>query len=123
MACVPLHMHRRRNGMGEHFLHRVEVSDNERTVAAAEVTISTRSGGTAQASLRAESGHIAPGRRASLVDAVLDLAQVWGCARLLAVLPLGDYESLERLRERCRNVSARPAGASAILEADLLPHG
>jgi hypothetical protein len=109
--------------LGEHFLHRVEVSDNDRTVAAAEVTISAGSGGIVQASLRAESGHIAPGRRASLVDAVLDLAQVQGCARLLAVLPLGDYESLQRLRERCSNVSARAAGASAILEADLLPYG
>lgn len=109
--------------MGEHFLHRVEVSDNDRTVAAAEITISTRSGGTAQASLRAESGHITPGRRASLVDAVLDLAELRGCARLMAVLPLGDCESLQRLRERCRNVSARPAGASAILEADLVPSG
>jgi hypothetical protein len=109
--------------LGEHFLHRVEVSDNDRTVAAAEVTISAGSGGTVQASLRSESGHITPGRRACLVDAVLDLAQMRGCARLLAVLPLGDHESLQRLRERCWNVSARAAGASAILEADLLPHG
>jgi len=109
--------------LGEHFLHRVEVSDNDRTVAAAEVTISAEPRGTVQASLRAESGHITPGRRASLVDAVLDLAAVSGSARLLAVLPLGDHESLQRLRERCRNVSARAAGASAILEADLLPYG
>ncbi|HTW01665.1 MAG TPA: hypothetical protein VMF87_15305 [Streptosporangiaceae bacterium] len=109
--------------MGEHFLHRVEVSDNDRTVAAAEVTISAGPGGTVQASLRAESGHISPGSRASLVDAVLDLPEVAGCARLTAVLPLGDFESLQRLRERCWNVIARPAGASAILEADLLPYG
>jgi hypothetical protein len=108
--------------LGEHFLHRVEVSDNDRTVAAAEVTIS-ESGGTVQASLRAESGHITPGRRASLVDAVLDLPEVRGCARLLAVLPLGDFESLQRVRERCWNVIARPAGSSAILEADLVPFG
>jgi hypothetical protein len=109
--------------MADHHLHHVEISDDYRTVAAAEVAISGGSGGTARASLRAESGHITPGRRACLVDAVLDLAAVRGCARLQAVLPLGDYESLQRLRERCRNVSARAAGSSAILEADLLPYG
>jgi hypothetical protein len=108
--------------MADDRLHHVEVSDNDRTVAAAEVTISGGSGGTggtARASLRAVSGHITPGRRASLVDAVLDLPAVQDCVRLMAVLPLGDHESLQRLRERCWNVSARPAGSSAILEADL----
>jgi len=105
--------------MADHHLHRVEVSDRDRTVATAEVTISGEPGGTARASLRAVSGHITPGSRASLVDAVLELAAVQDCARLHAVLPLGDHESLQRLRERCWNVSARPAGSSAILEADL----
>jgi hypothetical protein len=97
----------------------VEVSDNGRTVAAAEVIISAGSGGTARASLRAESGHIAPGRRASLVDAVLDLPAVRASARLAAVFPLGDSEILHRLEQRCRHVRAHPAGSSAIVEADL----
>jgi len=44
--------------MARQDLHRhVEISDDERTVAAAEVA-SEGSGGTARASLRAESGHI-----------------------------------------------------------------
>lgn len=105
--------------MRDQKLHHIEVSDNHRTVAAAEVAISRDCGGVARASLRAVPGHIAPGSRASLVDAVLELAAVQDCVRLLAVLPLGDHESLQRLRERCWNVSARPAGSSAILEADL----
>lgn len=71
--------------MAGHHLHQhVEVSDDGRTVAAAEVIISGGSGGTARVSLRAESGHITPGRRASLVDAVLDLPQVRESARLEA---------------------------------------
>ena len=97
----------------------VEVSDDDRTVAVAEVIISGGLGGTARASLRAESGHIAPGRRASLVDAVLDLPEVRQSARLEAVFPLGDGESLRRLEQRCADVRTRPAGSSAILEADL----
>ena len=100
-------------------LHRhVEISDDEHTVAAAEIT-SQGPGGTAWASLRAESGHITPGRRASLVDAVLDLPEVQESARLKVVFPLGDGETLQRLQERCPDVRTHPAGASAITEANL----
>ena len=105
--------------MARRELHRhVEISDDERTVAAAEVT-SQGPGGTAWASLRAESGHITPGRRASLVDAVLDLPEVQESAHLKVVFPLGDCETLQRLQERCPDIRSRPAGASAIIEANL----
>jgi hypothetical protein len=98
---------------------RVEVSDDDRTVATAEVTTFEGSGGTARVSLRAEPGHITPGRRASLVDAVLDLPEVQQSARLEAAFRLGDGESLHQLQERCEDVSTRPAGWSALLDADL----
>ena len=107
---------------GHDLYQHVEVSDDGRTVAVAEVTICGGSGGIARASLRAESGHIAPGRRASLVDAVLDLPEVRQSARLEAAFPLGDTESLHRLEQRCQDVRAHPAGSSAIVEADL-PRG
>jgi hypothetical protein len=110
--------------MAEHDRHQhVEVSDGGRTVAAAEVTTPEGSGGTARALLRAEAGHIAPGRRASLVDAVLDLPEVRESARLEAALPLGDSESLHRLQQRCEDARTHPAGSSAIVEADLPPGG
>jgi len=70
-------------------------------------------------SLRAESGHITPGRRASLVDAVPDLPQVRESARLEAAFRPGDSESLQRLQQRRANVSTRPAGWSALLDAGL----
>ncbi len=110
--------------MAGHDLHQhVEVSDDGRTVAVAEVIICGGSGGIARASLRAESGHIAPGRRASLVDAVLDLPEVRESVRLEAAFPLGDTESLHRLEQRCQDVRTHPAGSSAIVEADLPPGG
>jgi hypothetical protein len=110
----------RRHHMAEHDLRqRVEVSDDDRTVATAEVTTSEESGGTARVSLRAEPGHITPGRRASLVDAVLDLPEVQESARLEAAFQLGDGESLHRLQERCEEVSTRPAGWSALFDANL----
>ena len=104
---------------GHDLRQRVEVSDDDRTVATAEVTTSEGSGGTARVSLRAEPGHIAPGRRASLVDAVLDLPEVQESARLEAAFRLGDGESLHRLQERCEDVSTRPAGWSALVDANL----
>ena len=109
-----------RHLMAGHVLRqRVEVSDDDRTVATAEVTTSEGSGGTARVSLRAEPGHITPGRRASLVDAVLDLPEVQESARVEAAFRLGDSESLHRLQERCEDVSTRPAGWSALLDANL----
>jgi hypothetical protein len=106
---------------GPELHQRVEVSDHDRTVATAEVTTSEGSGGTARVSLRAEAGHITPGRRASLVDAVLDLPEVRESARVEAAFRLGDSESLRRLQERCDDVSARPAGWSALVDANLRP--
>lgn len=96
----------------------VEISDGERTVAAAEVTYGGP-GGTAWASLRAEPGHIIPGRRASLVDAVLDLPEVRESAHLNVVFQLGDSETLQRLQERCLHVRTHPAGVSVIMETNL----
>jgi hypothetical protein len=109
-----------RHGTAEHDLRqRVEVSDDDRTVATAEVTTSEGSGGTARVSLRAESGHITPGRRACLVDAVLDLPEVQESVRVEAAFRLGDGESLHRLQERCEDVSTRSAGWSALVDANL----
>ncbi len=106
--------------MAEHDLRqRVEVSDDDRTVATAEVITSEGSGGTARVSLRAEPGHVTPGRRASLVDAVLDLPEVQESARLEAAFQLGDSESLHQLQERCQDVSTRTAGWSTLLDANL----
>ena len=104
---------------GHDLRQRVEVSDDDRTVATAEVTTSEGSGGTARVSLRAEPGHITPGRRASLVDAVLNLPEVQESARVEAAFRLGDSESLHRLQERCEDVSTRPAGWSALVDANL----
>jgi hypothetical protein len=101
---------------------RVEVRDDDRTVAAAEVAASGEAGGTARASLHAESGHVPPGKRTDLVDAVMDLPEVQASARLEAAVPIGDGESLERLRQRTEETSTRPAGSTALVDA-VIPAG
>jgi hypothetical protein len=98
----------------------VEIKDGDQTVAAAEVTTHDDHE-TARASLHAAAGHVAPGRRASLVDAVLDLPEVRESTRLEATVPLGDAETLERLRERTDESSTHAAGATALLDATIRP--
>ena len=96
---------------------RVEIKDGDQTVAAAEV--SRQPGGTTRASLHAAAGHIAPGRRADLVDAVVDLPEVQECARLEATIPLGDTETLDRLRERTEDTTSRAAGLTALVDGSV----
>jgi hypothetical protein len=66
----------------------VEIRMGGQVVAAAEVTLPVA--GTARTSLRAAAGHVAPGRRSDLVDAVMDLPEVQASHRLEATVPLGD---------------------------------
>jgi hypothetical protein len=99
----------------------VEIKDGDQTVATAEVTTSQETDGTAQASLHAASGHIAPGSRARLVDAVMDLPEVQASARLEATVQLGDTESLERLQDRTDDTNTHPAGSTALVDASIPP--
>jgi hypothetical protein len=97
---------------------RVEIKDGDQTVAAAEVS-QLAGGTTTRVSLHAASGHVAPGRRADLVDAVVDLPEVQASSRLEATIPLGDGESLDRLRERTDDTTNRAAGSTALVDASL----
>lgn len=96
---------------------RVEIKDGDQTVAAAEVA--KQPDGVARASLYAASGHVAPGQRAELVDAVVHLPEVQQSSRLEATVPLGDSETLQRLRERTEETETRPAGSTALVDGTI----
>jgi hypothetical protein len=96
----------------------VEVAEDGEVVAFALVEpLEDRA--VVRAALHARAGHLPAGTRSRLVDAVLDLPEITESHRLEATLPIGDTESLERLRERCEEVQTRPAGASCLLDAVL----
>ncbi len=99
--------------------HHVEVKEDGQTVAAAEVTTLDDAEGTVRASLLPSSGPAPPGSRAGLVDAVMDLPEVQASSRLEATVPLGDAGSLQRLRERTEDTVTRPAGSTALVDADI----
>ena len=100
---------------------RVEVREEDQTVAAAEVTPLDKPEGTVRTSLLPSSGPVPLGSRASLVDAVMDLPEVQNSSRLEATVPLGDSESLQRLRERTEETVTRPAGSTALVDGDVPP--
>jgi len=97
----------------------VEIRDGSQIVAAAEVTMPAA--GTARTSLHAAAGHVPPGWRTDLVDAVMDLPEVRGSERLEATVPRGDGEFLERLRQRTTGAVIRPAGSTVLLDAAIPP--
>jgi hypothetical protein len=91
--------------------------DDGKLVAAADIELVDPS--VARASLHLESGHLPAGTRARLVDAVLDAPEVSSCQRVQVAFPLGDAETLDRVRERCDTGEVRAAGATCLVEADM----
>jgi hypothetical protein len=53
----------------------------------------------------------------------MDLPEVQASSRLEATVPLGDADSLQRLRERTEDSVTRPAGSTALVDADIPPSG
>ena len=102
----------------------VEVRDDEdRTAAVAEVTTARGPDGTVRTSMYAKSEHVRPGDRAALVDEVMGLPEVKESNRMEAAVPLGDAESVQRLRERTDDAVLRAAGGTTLLDANLPPGG
>jgi len=88
-----------------------------RPLAGADIDVVDSS--VARASLYVEAGHLPPGTRTRLVDAVFDSPQIGMRQYLQVVLPLGDSEMLDRVRERCDAGEARAAGSTCLFDAVL----
>jgi hypothetical protein len=99
----------------------IQIEADGRTLASAEVH-PTDEPGLVHSDLHVESGHLPAGTRTRLVDAVLEHPEVEEADRLLATMPLGDTEMLDRVRERCDDVDAHAAGATKLVQAHLEHH-
>ena len=99
----------------------VQIEEDGRLLAAAEVEPPDDSG-VAHTALQPESGQLPGGTRARVVDAVLDHPEVERAERLVATMPAGDTEMLDRMRQRGEVVEVRAAGATKLVEARL-DHG
>jgi hypothetical protein len=96
----------------------IEVEVDGRVAAVADVR-RTDDPAVVRSAMHVESGHLPPGTRARLVDAVLDDPEVSAASHLAASMPTGDTELLDRVRERTDTVEVRAAGSTNLVEADL----
>jgi hypothetical protein len=96
----------------------IQISDHGRTIAEVDV-VPTDEPGFVHTELSVAAGHLPPGTRTRLVDAMLDHPDVDHADRMLATMPAGDTEMLDRVRERCDVTETRAAGASTLVEARL----
>ena len=99
-------------------LRHITIEDDGRLLAEADVRAQPD---LIHAALRVEAGHLPPGTRARLVDAVLDTSDAPAGTPLEVSLPVGDAEMLLRMRERCTSVDTRVAGATCLLRTTT-PH-
>jgi hypothetical protein len=93
--------------------------DDGRVLAVARIDLVDAD--TARASLHVVPGHLPPGTRSRLVDAVFDDPDVRVRHQVQITLPLGDFEVLDRVRERGLIATFRAAGSTCLVEAELPP--
>jgi hypothetical protein len=91
--------------------------DDGRTLAVATIDVIDPS--VVRASMHVVPGHLPPGTRSRLVDAVLDDPDVRSRRHVQVTLPLGDFEILDRLRERGLLGTFRAAGSTCLLDVEL----
>jgi len=102
----------------DHDSRSITIEDGGRLLASAEIHATDRTG-VVHTDLHVESGTLPPATRTRIVDAVLEHPDVHDADRLLATMPMGDTEMLERVRERSHVVETRPTGATVIVETEL----
>ncbi len=96
-------------------------AENQRHVDADVVAVQHR----VEVSAHIPGGHLPVSLRTDLVEQIFALPEVLAATSLHASIPLGDYELLSAFCERCSAVHARAAGATCLIEGELvadLPH-
>jgi hypothetical protein len=87
-------------------------------VAAADISTSNPADGVASVALRAPHD-VSPECRDELVDRVMEHPAVQASDTVHVVVPVGDSASISRLQEHTTNATARAAGASSIIDAEV----
>ncbi len=98
---------------------RMEARHEGEVVATAEVESTPEPHGTAKVALQRHRDDSPPEVRGDLVDRVMDASGVSNSDSVHVVLPVGDSASISRLQERTTGFSARAAGASSVVDADV----
>jgi hypothetical protein len=98
---------------------KLEARHEGHVVATAAVECSPEPHGTAKIALERHADDIPAEVESELVDRVLDSPGVSNSDGVHVVLPLGDAASITRLQDRTTGFSARAAGASSVIDAEI----
>jgi hypothetical protein len=91
----------------------VSVCNDGRTLAAAEIA---DHGAAVFLQFRVGAGPLPSTVRQQLIEATFNAPELKTDRPIKAALPLGDIELLEALRQHCRDVHVRAAGASCLVD-------
>ena len=97
----------------------VEVRHDGRVVAAADLTAPSEPHGTASVALGSPRRDAPPAARTELVDQVMSHPDVQSSDNVHVVAPIGDAEAITRLQEHTTNFTARAAGSSSVIDAEV----
>ena len=68
--------------------------------------------------ISAAGGHRPPGTHGQLVRDILNTIRATPTNKITLVVPAGDSEALDVIRQQCRHVATHAAGATCIIEAE-----
>ncbi len=77
-------------------------------------------GDTVHLCFHVSGGHLPRDARQQLIEKVLSLPELLAAVELHATVPMGDSELINGLREHCDHLSTRAAGATCLLDGDLI---
>ena len=77
--------------------------------------------GASRAQVHMASGHLPPGTRQKVADAVHEAVVEEHAIRLTATVPRGDAELVEGIGHHLDRVELRAAGATSIIKGDVRP--
>ena len=77
--------------------------------------------GRLKAQVHVEAGHLPPGTRTAMAEAIHERVQSSSAEHLTAAVPLGDGELIDGLARPLSDVTLRAAGATSLIDGDV-PH-
>lgn len=98
----------------------ISLENDGQVVAQATVSVSEDTH-DAWAQVNVAAGHVPPGTRRKMADAVHEAVVEDQAQHLTATVPLGDAELVQGLREHLEYAQLRAAGATSIIEGQVKP--
>jgi hypothetical protein len=100
--------------------NRITLEEDGRLLAEATLSDVDESG-RLQAQVHVEAGHLPPGTRSAMAEAIHERVQSSSAEHLTAAVPLGDGELIDGIRRPLTDVTLRAAGVTSLIDGDVAP--